>query len=77
MTDPVMITLIICFTVIFISLIIAVVIRWICIVTLNNRQQKSDDEYLTIDEFQEFEQIVANAIHDLDDKIGGDKNGKD
>lgn len=76
MSDQVMITLIICFTVIFVFLILAVIARWFCIVILNNRQQKSD-EYLTIDEFQEFENIVANAIKELEDRIGGDKNGED
>ena len=76
MSDQVMITLIICFTVIFVFLILAVIARWFCIVILNNRQQKSDDEFLTIDEFQEFENIVAGAIKDLEDKIGGDKDDR-
>jgi len=76
MSDPVMITLIICFTVIFISLIAAVVIRWICVILLNSRMQKStlDDEYLTVEEFQEYENIVSDIVKSLEDKI--DKKDK-
>lgn len=76
MSDPVMITLIICFTVIFISLIAAVVTRWICVILLNSRMQKSalDDEYLTVEEFQEYENIVSDIVKSLEDKI--DKKDK-
>lgn len=72
MSDPVMITLIICFTVIFVFLILAVIARWFCIVILNNRQNKpmiEDDEYLTIDEFQEYEHTIAAVLRKLEDKI--------
>lgn len=70
MSDPVMITLIICFTIIFICLLLAVVIRWLCIVTLNSHQQSVDleEKYLTIDEFQEFEHIVSDALNRLEHK---------
>ena len=77
MSDQVMITLIICFTVIFVFLILAIIARWICLIALNSQQNKSDDDYLTIDEFEEFEHIVAKAIYELENKIGGDKGGKE
>ena len=79
MSDPVMITLIVCFTVIFVCLVFAIVIRWLCIVTLNSHQQAAelDDKYLTIDEFQEFEHIVSEALNKLEHRDPDKENKND
>ena len=73
MSEPVMITLMICLTAAFISIIFALIIRWVCIVVLSNMPKPPlvDDKYLTIDEFEEYEHIVAEHFKNLEDQIGG------
>ena len=71
MSESVLITLIICLTAIFIGLILAVSIRWVCVVIVSNkaRQPIVDEKYLTVDEFEEFEHTIIDAVHKLEDKL--------
>jgi len=71
MSESVLITLIICLTAIFIGLIFAVSIRWICVVIVSNkaRQPIVDEKYLTVDEFEEYENVVSDALKRLEDKL--------
>ena len=73
MSEPVMITLMICLTAAFISIIFALIVRWVCIVVLSNmpKQPLLDDKYLTIDEFEEYEQIVSEHFKNIENQIGG------
>ena len=69
MSDPVLITIIICLTAIFITALIGVMFRWLCIIIVSNKTVRRDDEFLTIEEFQEYENIIADALNDLKDKL--------
>lgn len=69
MSEPVLITVIICLTVIFVSLLICITLRWLCILLVSSRSVRSDDEFLTINEFEEYEHIIADALEDLKDKL--------
>ena len=77
MSENIIIVLMICLTVIFVNLILAVSIRWVCIVVLNNKSNKSmvEDTYLTVDEFEEFEHTMIDAVHKLEDKLDRRNDG--
>ena len=56
MSEPVLITLMICLTVIFVSLILAIVIRWICVVAMSRPQniELPMDDFVSVEEFEEY-----------------------
>jgi len=69
MSEPVLITVIICLTAILITCMLGIMIRWLCILIISSKSIRDDDKFLTIDEFQEYENIVADALHELKDKL--------
>ena len=73
MSEPVLITLMICLTVIFLGLIAAIVIRWVCIVMMSRPKQIDIpiDAFVTTEEFEEYEAMVSDILHKLEDKIDG------
>ena len=73
MSEPVLITLMICLTVIFLGLIAAIVIRWVCIVMMSRPKQIDIpmDAFVTTEEFEEYEAMVSDILHRLEDKIDG------
>lgn len=71
MSEPVLITLMICLTVIFLGLIVAIVIRWVCIVMMSRPKQIDIpiDAFVTTEEFEEYEAMMSDILHKLEDKI--------
>ena len=71
MSEPVLITLMICLTVIFVSLILAIVIRWICVVAMSRPQniELPMDDFVSVAEFENYEHIVSETLHKLEERI--------
>lgn len=71
MSESVLITLMICLTVIFLGLIAAIVIRWVCIVMMSRPKQIDIpiDSFVTTEEFEEYEAMMSDILHKLEDKI--------
>ena len=65
MSDPVLITIIICLTAIFITAMIGIMFRWYCVLLVSSKAIRQDDEFLTIEEFQEYEHIISDALFGL------------
>jgi len=69
MSEPVLITVIICLTAILITCMLGIMIRWYCVLLVSSKAIRQDDEFLTIEEFQEYEHIISDALKDLKDNL--------